>query len=61
MCVVAASTLSDAEILRTIDGTFLDGYGMVGHSRAMMANRLSYCFNFKGTVNLDVFTVEINY
>lgn len=48
VCVVAASGISDAEGIRFTEVDFVQGYGMVGHSRTMLSNRISYFFNVIG-------------
>lgn len=51
VCVVVGSALSDAEAIQFINVDSVEGYGMVGHSRTMLANRISYFFNFTGMLN----------
>ncbi|XP_054279479.1 fatty acid synthase-like [Macrosteles quadrilineatus] len=46
--VYVSPSPSDNETLRLSEMVFCEGAGMVGNSRAMMANRISYCFSFTG-------------
>lgn len=48
VCVLVATALSDAETIPLINVDSVQGYGMVGHSRTMLANRISFFFNFTG-------------
>lgn len=44
-----ASALSESENI-FIQTTAEDGFGIMGHNRSMMANRVSFFFDFKGKV-----------
>ncbi|KAG8330854.1 hypothetical protein J6590_054144 [Homalodisca vitripennis] len=49
IAVISASINSESEILMlTHDGLIRDGFGIQGHSQALIANRVSYFFNFVG-------------
>lgn len=52
--VYAGSMTNDYQILSTKDEEDLPSYGIVGTSASMLANRLSWFFNFTGpSVSLD--------
>lgn len=48
ICVISATSLSEAEITRYTDLKGKEGISLVGHSRAMMANRISYFYGLTG-------------
>ncbi|KAE8741183.1 hypothetical protein FOCC_FOCC013262, partial [Frankliniella occidentalis] len=48
--VFMASALSESENI-FIQTTAENGFGIMGHNRSMMANRVSFFFDFKGNYN----------
>ncbi|XP_072140212.1 fatty acid synthase-like [Dermacentor andersoni] len=46
--VFIGCTDSDSDLVHTVDTDKVDGYSLLGNSRGMFANRISYTFDFKG-------------
>lgn len=48
IAVISASMISDSENTRAGSSYEASGFTIMGHNRAMVANRISYTFNFTG-------------
>lgn len=57
--VLMSSVTSETEYECVINNNYL-GYAMLGHSRTMQANRISYFLNVKGTTEIFIFKELVN-
>lgn len=48
IAVISASMISDSENTRAGSSYEASGFTIMGHNRSMVANRISYTFNFTG-------------
>lgn len=50
IAVISASMISDSENSRAGSSYEASGFTIMGHNRSMVANRISYTFNFTGII-----------